>query len=246
MGSPSAPDMRPQAEAQRYAADLENKASLKAILESKRQYNQTRKDFAPWRDIGLQALSQINERLGLAAGDQGAFQNAAWKPYQAEDLYNDPGYQFRLREGERGTRRSLNALGHSYGGGATQKALARYNQGFATQEYGTARQRAVQDYTLQQSQRTSEYNRLAGLSGTGQVATQQLAGLGASAVNQQNQYRVQGAQALGAGAVGAETSLVQGQIYQNQASQQRFNNILGIVSIGLGSYSALYPKGVQG
>jgi hypothetical protein len=61
--------------------------------------------------------------------------------------------------------------------GAQAKALDAYGQGMASQEYGNAYNRYVTD-------QTNLYNRLAGVAGTGQTATQQVGSLGANMANQ--------------------------------------------------------------
>ena len=62
--APKAPDYRPLAEAQRYAADLQYKASQEAIAEWKSHIAQTRKDFAPYRQAGEGAMAAIRAGWG--------------------------------------------------------------------------------------------------------------------------------------------------------------------------------------
>jgi len=69
-----------------------------------------------------------NERLSALAGIGG-------DPTQALAL--DPGYQFRLAEGQKALEKSAAARGGILGGG-TLKALTRYAQGAASQEFGSA------------------------------------------------------------------------------------------------------------
>ena len=69
-----------------------------------------------------------------------------WDP-NTVDLESDPGYQFRVEEGLKGIRRRGSA-GSGFQGGATYKALERYGQDMASQEFAAARDRAVQDYQL--------------------------------------------------------------------------------------------------
>jgi hypothetical protein len=54
---------------------------------------------------------------------------------QKRGFRETPGYQFSIREGERGIMNSLSALGLR-GSGAALKALTRYRTGVADQEYG--------------------------------------------------------------------------------------------------------------
>jgi len=85
------------------------------------------------------------------------------RSFTLADFNKDPGYQFRMDEGARGVDASAAARGGVLSGGA-MKALERYRQGFASDEYGKAYDRFNNDLT-------SRYNRLAGLAGTGQQAT---------------------------------------------------------------------------
>ena len=85
------------------------------------------------------------------------------RSFTLADFNKDPGYQFRMDEGQRGLEASAAARGGVLSGGAL-KALERYRQGEASQEYGKAYDRFNNDLT-------GRYNRLAGLAGTGQQAT---------------------------------------------------------------------------
>jgi hypothetical protein len=69
--------------------------------------------------------------------------------------YMDPAYQFRLSEGLKALQRNAASRGGLISGGAL-KAAEGYGQNLASQEWGNA------------------YNRLAGLAGVGQSATNQL------------------------------------------------------------------------
>src|SRR6187399_1520151 len=56
------------------------------------------------------------------------------KKYTGEDLASDPGYQFRLSEGQKGIERSAAGRGGLFSGQAG-KELERYAQGFASNEF---------------------------------------------------------------------------------------------------------------
>lgn len=57
--------------------------------------------------------------------------------FDNEDFVRDPGYEFRLAEGEKGIDRASAARG-GYDSGSTLKALARYNQDYASNEFDAA------------------------------------------------------------------------------------------------------------
>lgn len=141
--------------AQQQAAALANTREEAQAAEARRQYDQSRTDLAPYRDAGYTALGQIAS--GTANG--GEFnRNFTMADYQA-----DPGYQFRLDQGNRGVEASAAARGGVLSGG-TLKALSRYNQDSASQEYGAAYNRFNNDTT-------TRFNRLASVAGVGQTAT---------------------------------------------------------------------------
>lgn len=100
--------------------------------------------------------------------------NAEWansplnRRFTLQDFQEDPGYQFRLAEGERGIRNDMAARGGLYSGGAL-KGMERFRQGLAAQEYGNAFDRFKQE----QQQR---YNQLLPLYNTGYSAASQQSG----------------------------------------------------------------------
>jgi hypothetical protein len=115
-------------------------------------YDTTRNDQEPWRDAGKGALSQIQ-------GDPNFNRSFSMSDFQA-----DPGYAFRMAEGQKALERSAAARGN-LNSGATLKALTRYNQDLGSQEYQNAYNRFSND-------QTNRFNRLASLAGLGQTATQ--------------------------------------------------------------------------
>lgn len=97
--------------------------------------------IAPFTQAGQQAVNQLNTRL-----TQG---------FNPGDLTSDPGYQFRLREGQSALERSLAARGLGQSGAAL-KAAQEYGQGLADQTYNDAYSRWLQ-----------QNSQLSGLTGTG-------------------------------------------------------------------------------
>lgn len=107
--------------------------------------------------------------------DQGYFN----KDFGASDFQEDPGYQFRMSEGQKALERSAAARGGLNSGGFA-KALTRYGQDTASSEYQNA-------FNRFNSNRDSRFNRLASLAGMGQVATNQLGQAGQSYASQTGQ-----------------------------------------------------------
>lgn len=96
--------------------------------------------------------------------------------FSHEDFRKSPGYQFQLDEMQRALDAKNSATGNFYSGGAMRE-LARYTAGLADQEFSDAYNREYGKYT-------DYYNRLAGLSGTGQVASTNTATLGQQSTGQ--------------------------------------------------------------
>ena len=87
-------------------------------------------------------------------------QQQAAQPTVAQTLQMDPGYQFRMDEGQKGIDRRIGAMGLR-NSGAALKAATRFGQDYASNEFGNV------------------FNRLSGVAGTGQAATNTGAALGA-------------------------------------------------------------------
>jgi hypothetical protein len=113
--------------------------------------SQAQEQLQPYQQAGLGATNQLSQSL-----TQG---------FNPEDLQNDPGYQFRLGQGQQAIDRSLAAQGLGQSGAAI-KASQDYAQGLADQTYGDAYNRY-----LQQNQQ------LQNLSGQGLGAASGLSGL---------------------------------------------------------------------
>ena len=77
--------------------------------------------------------------------------------FDTDDLFEDPGYQFRLAEGNKAIQRSAAARGFLQSG-RTLKDLGRWSQGLAAQEYGDAYGRALGEFGLSRRQSLDAYN----------------------------------------------------------------------------------------
>ena len=75
-----------------------------------------------------------------------------------EAVFNDPGYAFRRREGERALENRASALGALRTGG-TLKDFLNYNQAFASNEYGNVYDRQVRDWTTGYHTKADTYDR---------------------------------------------------------------------------------------
>lgn len=117
------------------------------------------------------------------------------RSFSMSDFEQDPGYAFRLNEGQKALERSAAARGGLLSG-AQGKAMQRYGQDMGSQEYTNA-------YNRFNTNQGNLFNRLSSLSGGGQTATSNLATLGANAANNAGNYSTQAANASAAGTIQA-------------------------------------------
>jgi len=128
-------------------------------------------------------------------------------------LQMDPGYGFRLREGEKALERMHSARGNLLSGGAI-KAGQRYGQDLASQEYMNAFNRA-------QAQLGTRLGALGSLYGAGQAATQQVSGQAGQYGENVGNLLMAGGAARASGYAGAANALNQalGQYVNYQQGQ---------------------------
>lgn len=147
--------------------DAMNKAN--AILE--KNYGEAKERYQPWQEKGKEAFLSLsnmannNEKFsdqGRFKGHSGVFSDADGEfkghsgVFSMDDFKKDPGYAFRESEGRKNLERSAAARG-GFGGGATMKALARYGQNFASNEYDKAYNRFNQDYSNSYNRYNQDY-----------------------------------------------------------------------------------------
>lgn len=176
------------------AAKTQANAANQASEMSDAQFQQNREDYAPWREAGVTALGQLSQ--GIAPG--GEFM----QDFGAQNFQQDPGYNFRLQQGMRGIEGGAAARGGLLSGG-TLKALNRYNQEFASNEYTNA-------YNRFNADRDRRYNRLAGVAQTGQTATRDIAKMGTSNAQARGEYGMQAANARGSAYMGTANAINSG------------------------------------
>jgi hypothetical protein len=143
------------------AAKTQAAAAGQAADIQQQQYEQTRADQAPYREAGYKALAELQRTAGNVPN--------AFK-FGAGDYQADPGYAFRLAEGQKALDRQAAARGGLISGGAL-RAAQRYGQEMGSQEFGNAYNRALTGYNTGVASENQLYNRQAGLAGIGQTST---------------------------------------------------------------------------
>lgn len=168
------------------ASDAQLQASREASATELKMFEQNREDQKPWRDAGIVALGQ----LGEGTKDGGDFN----RDFTLADFTKDPGYDFRMREGQRGLDSSAAARGGALSGAAI-KASERYNQDYASGEYQNA-------YNRFNADRTARFNRLSSLAGVGQTATNQVGAQGAQVASSIAENQIGAGNARASGYIG--------------------------------------------
>ena len=147
--------------ASRSASKTQAGAAQQAADVQRSQFEQTRADQAPYREAGYNALANLQRTAGNVP--------AAFK-FGDYEFKADPGFGFRLAEGQKALDRQAAARGGLISGGAL-RAAQRYGQEMGSQEFGNAFNRALTSYGTDVARENQLYNRQAALAGIGQTST---------------------------------------------------------------------------
>lgn len=167
---------------------------------------------------------QTQQQQAEAAAQNDPLYGSLLARFTMDDYLEDPGYQFRMQQGEQAINRAAAAAGR-YDSGRALKDLAEFNSGLASQEFGNAYNR----WNLDQ---TNIYNRLSGVAGTGQQTATQLANLGSNMASNIGNLNVAGGNAIAAGHINAGNAAAAGIMGQANA----WSNALGGAANALGQY----------
>ena len=185
-------------------------------------------DNAPgWADPDIAAAENYLKRAAMDQAKALYAQNpkarsnefgSLLKDFSMEDFEADPGYQFRMDEGMRGVEGGAAARGGLLSGAAL-KAIQKYGQGLASQEYGNA-------YNRYNANQTNKFNKLTGLVQSGQGSAQQIGNAGQNYATTAGNNIIGAGNAQAAGIMGGTNALVGGinqginAYQQNQLMQQ--------------------------
>lgn len=161
-----------QADAATKAADVQSQSSDKALALQEKLYNQQVSLQDPYRQAGLTGQNRLMELLGLGGNAGAAGYGQYARDFGASDFQADPGYAFRLSEGQKTLDRQAASRGGLISGSAL-KAATRYGQDAASQEYQNA-------FSRYQTNRANQLQPLGTLMASGQSAA---ANVGSAAGN---------------------------------------------------------------
>lgn len=193
-----------------YSANKAGQAQADAAQQSSdtqmQMFRESQAAQEPWRQAGLDALNKL---VPLTE----------YKNFSAADFQADPGYAFRLSEGQKALERSAAARGGLLSGG-TGKALQRFGQDYGSQEYTNA-------FNRYQTERAARLAPLQSLAGLGQTTAQQIGQQGMqTGANVGNEITNAGA-ARASGYVGVGNALSSGLgTYLNYSQGQNLVNAL--------------------
>jgi hypothetical protein len=162
-----------QAKAAKSAANTTAAATDRANALQQRMYEENVARQKPFYDVGVNALPEL-----VAA--------SKYTNFGMDQFTADPGYGFRLKEGQKQLERSAAARGGLISGAAL-KAAQQYGQEMGSQEYTNA-------FNRYQTERAARLNPLQSLTGYGQTTANTLGTAGQNmATNVGNAYMGQGA-----------------------------------------------------
>jgi len=203
-----------QASAAESAANTSAAAANRAAELQYKMFQEQQAMQKPWLEAGQRALPKLEAQTGAMPG---AFTGKV-------NMLADPGYAFRLAEGQKTLDRQAAARGGLISGSAL-KAAQRYGQDYASQEYGNAYSRALDVYNAAVQREQTGYNRLAGLAGIGQETAQQLGQAG-------QQYGQSAGNIITTGGANQANAL----LAQGQARASAYGGIGQAVGQGIGGY----------
>lgn len=179
-----------QAEATQQAANISAQSSREALDLQRRMYEEGVARQQPWLQAGQTALNKLIPEA------------TNYTPFGMAQFQADPGYAFRLAEGQKALERSAAARGGLLSG-AAGKALTRYGQDMGSQEYMNA-------FNRYQTERAARLQPLQSLAGVGQTTANTLGSYGQNYANQANQLGMTNAANMG------NLALAQGNIRASQ------------------------------
>jgi len=188
------------------AADTQAGAADRAAELQYKMYQENVQRQQPFLEAGVGALNKLT-----AAAD--------YKPFGMDQYKADPGYAFRLSEGQKALDRQAAARGGLISGGAL-KAAARYGQDMGSQEYMNA-------FNRYQTERSAMLNPLQSLAGVGMTTANTLGEAGRSYGAGASEAYMGGANARASGYVGGANALTSGLgSYLNYSQGQDYLNRL--------------------
>ena len=171
------------------AASVQTAAANRAADLQKEQFERQTELQAPFREAGVRALPELEAA-------------SRYTPFGMKQFTADPGYGFRLAEGQKALDRQAAARGGLISGAALRGAQ-RYGQEMGSQEYTNA-------FNRYQTERQARLNPLQSLAGVGQTSVGQLGQAGQAMASGMGEAIGAAGQARASGYMGGANALSQG------------------------------------
>ena len=171
------------------AADTQAAATGQAADLQYKMFQEQQAAQKPWLEAGGRALTKLE-----GASD--------YTPFGVNQFNADPGYAFRLAEGQKALERSAAARGGLVSGGAL-KAATRFGQDMGSQEYTNA-------FNRYQTERAARLQPLQSLAGVGQTAANTIGQNASTYGTNVGNLMTSGAAAQAAGTIGQANALTGG------------------------------------
>ena len=171
------------------AANVQKAAADRAADLQKEQFERQTELQAPFREAGVRALPELEAA-------------SRYTPFSMEKFRADPGYGFRLSEGQKALDRQAAARSGLISGAALRGAQ-RYGQEMGSQEYTNA-------FNRYQTERQARLNPLQSLAGVGQTSVGQLGQAGQAMASGMGEAIGAAGQARASGYMGGANALSQG------------------------------------
>lgn len=174
-------------DAQKLAADTGNKVAQDMLTQQlnaqklalddtlklqREMFNKQVENLSSFKEAGEKGQARLMDLLGLSGNKdapgygsaatafkvEGFDPNTLLENFNTQQMEQDPGYAFRLAEGQRAIERSTAARG-GLQSGAALKAAAQYGQDMASQEYGNSFNRFMATKAAQSQEYGNAFNR---------------------------------------------------------------------------------------
>jgi hypothetical protein len=189
------------------AANVQAGAANRAADLQYKQYQENVARQKPFYDVGVNALPELVKA-------------SRYTPFSMQTFQQDPGYAFRLKEGQQALDRQAAARGGLISGGAL-KAAQRYGQEMGSQEYTNA-------FNRYQLERQARLNPLQSLAGMSQTTANTLGTAGQQMASNVGEAQQNAAAARASGYVGQANALTGGLgTYLNYSQGQNMVNAMG-------------------
>lgn len=217
------------------ASSAQAKAAQQGINAQQQMFEKQTELNEPFRQAGITAQNQLLNYLGLGGDVNTPGYGKYAGDFTMADYQADPGYAFRVSEGQKAIERSAAARG-GLQSGAALKAATRFGQDLGSQEYQNA-------FNRYQINRSNQLNPLQSIMGAGQSATNTMTNAaGQNATNLMQGYGNLG-QARASGYVGTGNALTsalnQG---TNAYMMNQFMNRMPMGGAGTYNFNAPYTS----